>query len=96
LLDVADDVTGPLICDGKGFVQKVCDTRNYFTHYSPELRNKLLRGMEMHRANEALSYIIKRCLLTEFGFSAEDCVRLFRRNRRYRFAVARLAGESKT
>ena len=88
LLDVTQEVVSPLITDQDGFVRKVVDTRNYFTHYDPHLRSKAATRSELHWLRETLSFMVEACLLRELGLAAERRRDLFQRNRRYVYAVS--------
>jgi hypothetical protein len=90
LLDIADDVIAPLVVDKAAFAQKVADTRNYFTHYSSNLRVKAAQGIELYWITEALSLLIQRLLLRELAFSSEKCIELFQRNKTYQLVKTQL------
>jgi hypothetical protein len=87
LLDLTSDVLLPLVKDKDKFATKVKDTRNYYTHYNQTLKRKAAQGEELHWVNEALFFLLQRCFLHELGFSSEQCVELFSRNRRYQSAL---------
>lgn len=64
------------------FVKKVCDTRNYLTHYDPELPPKaVLRSSELHKLSQQLQIILQLCFLREMGFDSEAIERLLRKIR---------------
>lgn len=67
------------------FAEKIADTRNYLTHYSPELKDKALTsGSELFELNQQLSIIIKICLLEELGIPFEKIVSFLKRDRYFR------------
>lgn len=64
------------------FVKKVCDTRNYLTHYDPESPPKaVLQSSELHKLSQQLQIILQLCLLKEMGFDSEVIGRLLRKIR---------------
>ena len=68
----------------KAFAQKVSDTRNYLTHYSPELKEKSASaGKEYYELADKLKVIIEICLLEELGFEANTIHELIKKNRRF-------------
>lgn len=52
----------------KSFIGKVCDTRNYFTHYDSSLADRAANGTELLRLCNILKAIIEFNLLLEIGF----------------------------
>jgi hypothetical protein len=67
------------------FADKVADTRNYFTHYSPELKEKAaLRGEELRDLRRKLRLILQICFLEQLGFSIDTITGIFKRSREYR------------
>jgi hypothetical protein len=52
----------------KSFIGKICDTRNYFTHYDISLAGKAAKGTELLRLCNMLKVIIEFNLLLEIGF----------------------------
>jgi len=67
----------------ESFVQSVVQTRNYLTHLDAKLQKHAARGEELHRLGLNLKILLEACLLTEIGFSEDEMMRLFKRNRRY-------------
>ena len=53
------------------FVEKVVDTRHYFTHYSKSKENKIFKGKELLFAIEILRIVLSYYLLKEIGFEKE-------------------------
>jgi len=68
----------------KAFVEKVCDTRNYLTHYDPELKEKAAQGEELYDLTIKLKAIIEICLLEDLGFNFMTIKEIFTNNRKYR------------
>lgn len=57
--------------DFPNFSSVVVDTRNYYTHYSEELKDVALKNKELFNLNQDLKILIEVCLLKEIGFSNE-------------------------
>jgi hypothetical protein len=74
----------PLNFIDANFVSKVCDTRNYLTHYDPDLREKSAQGVELYNLNEGLRTILEICFLEELGFAHEDIRKMLSSNRAHR------------
>lgn len=53
------------------FVRKVVDTRNYYTHYSEDKKDKAFGFQELLTANSALFNILRYHILKQMGFSQE-------------------------
>lgn len=67
------------------FADKVADTRNYFTHYPPELKEKAAKtGKELHELNQKLRLILQVCFLEVLGFSWDKIIEIIKRNREYK------------
>ncbi len=67
------------------FADQVSDTRNYFTHYSPELKEKAaLKGEELRDLRRKLRLILQICFLEQVGFTFEMIAGFFKRSREYR------------
>lgn len=82
-------VMDPILADKEVFTKTVKNTRNYYTHYSQELRKKALRGYDLHFLTERLSILLQSCLMIELGISPEQQIELLARNNHYRFLANR-------
>jgi hypothetical protein len=70
----------------KSFISKVCDTRNYFTHYDVSLTDKSAKGIELLHICSKLKIILEFNLLKEIGFSNELAFKLIsEKYKRYNF-----------
>jgi hypothetical protein len=87
LIEIADGVISALAPDKEPFIQKVVDTRNFLVHQDPCLEDKAAEGAELYRLTQTLSFLVQTCFLRELGLSPERCVELFRKNRRYVYAM---------
>jgi hypothetical protein len=84
----AENLNINFLCDKKLrgiFVDKAADTRNYFTHYPPELEeNAAKSGEELHDITRKLRLILQICFLEELGFPFDKITEVFKKNREYR------------
>lgn len=85
LFDSSSDVMNKLFADRDSFVQKVKNTRNYFTHYSPDIKAKAATDVELLVLTRALYIMMLRLVLMELGFSAEQCVNILTNNRLFQY-----------
>lgn len=53
------------------YIEKLSESRNYYTHYDQRLRDKAYRADELANANEVLAAIVRFYLLREMGVSSE-------------------------
>jgi hypothetical protein len=65
------------------FLAKFKNTRNYYTHYTPELEKKAARGAALYLLVVQLRSIIEMALLNDLGFPCDLIDKLFERTRRY-------------
>lgn len=73
----------PLRSDPQEFIRSVVDTRNFYTHYSSGLKKKAAKGKELYLLSQALSTLVRGCLLAELGVSAKERRKLFLRNQAF-------------
>ena len=52
----------------KNFLYKVSLSRNYYTHFNPDLKDKALRGIDLYWTNKKLGAFLEILLLKEIGF----------------------------
>lgn len=65
------------------FVQKVKDTRNYFTHLDHESRKKALKGKDALVASERLRILVVANMLHDLGIKAETLLSVLERSREF-------------
>ncbi len=92
LYDLSKDVMAQIVPNGNSFCVKIKDTRNYYTHYSDDKRGKAAQGEEFYYLFEAVSYMLIRLFLAEFGLPSDKCIEIFAKNARFKF----IAGEAIT
>jgi hypothetical protein len=89
ILDMLEDTVSALITDKDAFAKKVVNTRNYYTHYDPHLKDKAAQGSKLYALTEQLSYLLQACLLVELGIPKQKCAELLIRNQGYIRAINR-------
>ena len=77
-------------CLARALVSKVCDTRNYLTHYDPVLRGSAAEGEELYSLTLRLRAMLEILLLQELGLEQDEIANLIRKNSglRYRLGLA--------
>ena len=65
------------------FLNKLVDTRNYYTHFSPELRNLVLNGEGMYWASRRVILLLTLLFLQRLGVVAADITPLLERHREF-------------
>ena len=87
LTDETGAVLLPLVREAGQFAKRVARTRNYLTHYNPQLRSRAVQDARLYELTRSLSFLIQACFLRELGLSAEQSASFFQRNSGYRFAL---------
>jgi ApeA N-terminal domain 1 len=62
------------------FIEKVCDTRNYLTHYDSDLQANAATGVDLFELKEQLKLLLEISLLEELGFSLDKIKHLIENN----------------
>ena len=72
LLDELSSDTRNLVCNStNSFINGIVDTRNYHSHYTDDLREKALNGVELFWACEKLEMMFRILLLKNMGVEEE-------------------------
>ena len=71
------------------FINKVVNTRNYFTHYDENLRNQAAQEDLLREITDKLKIILDMCFLIDLEFNSEDIEILMRRNESYKNELKR-------
>ena len=72
------------IAERNEFVEMVCDTRNYLTHYDPALKPKAMTsGRDLYILAQKLRFLLEASLLEEVGFEASQINTLMLKNWNY-------------
>lgn len=72
LLNRFPTTVSSLIKGTQAFIFKVCDTRNYLTHYDPKLKNDVVKGEALYRITLQITALVEMCLLEELGFTLDE------------------------
>lgn len=67
----------------KAFMRKLVDTRNYYTHFSTELRDKTLDGEGMYWASRRIILLLTLMFLQRLGVAANDIAPLLKRHQEF-------------
>jgi hypothetical protein len=60
------------------FIEKVMDTRDYYTHHDEDLKDRILKGKELEHAVKVLTALVEIILIFKAGFSNEKIKELRR------------------
>lgn len=74
--------------DPEAFAKKVHVTRNFLTHWNPDLEAEAATGTALMRLTMALKVILEPLLLLELGFEPNQVAALIERNERYKANVS--------
>jgi hypothetical protein len=83
IFDKYQEIISKYIKDKNNFIEKVVNTRNYYTHYNKKLKEHAAKEEDLHDITKKLKMCLEICLLTELGFSLQEIKKLFSRNNRY-------------
>jgi len=61
-----------VIKNKKSFISKAIITRNYWTHFDPELEDQAAKNGELFKLTSRLRILLQLCLLKELGFSSDS------------------------
>ncbi len=76
-----------LIPNKKTFCNRVVNTRNYFTHYDEELRQKAASGLELYKLYMQLKFVIEVCILDILDYSEENISKLIKKSVKNRYQI---------
>lgn len=65
------------------YLRKLVDTRNYYTHFSAELRSRTFDGEGMHWATRRIVLLLTLLFLQRLGLTADDIKPLLHRHREF-------------
>jgi hypothetical protein len=67
LMPEVEALVAPIVDAPVRFIARTVDTRNYYTHYSPQLAARAVRGNDLYWLNQQLGVMIAGLLLLEAG-----------------------------
>lgn len=79
----SNDLINSAIGDKEEFIKKVKHSRNYYTHYSSDLRKKALKGVPLFWLSQKIKMLIVAAYLKEVGFDSDYIFNTMKRNKRY-------------
>lgn len=85
IIEEHEEVLSILIPKPTKIIGTIVDTRNFFTHYDDDLKQKSLDGEQLYLASERLKFMLEVCFLYKLGFSDEEMKRLIDRTQRYNY-----------
>jgi hypothetical protein len=84
LLGLAEPTISPYIPNSRTFVQLAVNTRNYLTHFNPDLRERAATApVDQWFLAERFRLLLEVVLLLDVGFSSENVAALIERGGRY-------------
>lgn len=92
--DLASPAVDMLIPDRDQFVGRMTATRNFLTHYNPDLEEKAATGEDLYWLVQQAQALLEIHLLLALGLSMERVASVVRRNQRYLGLARAMAGEA--
>jgi hypothetical protein len=80
---VSKRIVGSQQADLDEFIKRFTDSRNYYTHYTPNLESKAAKGAALLLLCIQLQTIIEMSLLRELGFTAQAIIEMLERAQRF-------------
>lgn len=77
IIDEYSLIIGKIIENKDRFIQKIVNTRNYYTHYDKGLKDKAAKGIELLILSRKIRILIELCILSELGFDKSFLERVF-------------------
>ncbi len=77
-------VVGKLTSNKRAFVSRAVDSRNFLTHFDPQLKARATTGIDLQPMVVTLQALVELCLLRELGFDCDEIDGFFQRVGRYR------------
>ena len=79
------DEIDKLLWDRAGFIHRVVESRNFFTHLDGEPSNAVFSDRELYKINTRLRLLVEICLLNEIGIPPGQIARLLQRHQEYNY-----------
>lgn len=68
------EITERLMKDKKGIINDIVNTRNYYTHYDPSLKGRVMDFKKTFNAVQKLKVILISSVLNELGFAQDQVI----------------------
>lgn len=85
ILQAYRPVCGSFIRDEGKFIEETIYTRNFLTHFEPQIEAKSLSGTDLYWLAQGLKCLLEVCLLVELGFATDKVCEIVKRTERFRF-----------
>ena len=72
ILKSCPEALNQVIRNKKSFINNTIVTRNYWTHFDPELKEQSAKNGELFKLVSRLRILLQSCLLKELGFSSKS------------------------
>lgn len=82
LIQISPQTVYAMVGDPKPFIQRVKNSRNYYTHYNPALKDLAETGGRLKGLSSVLGTMLEAVLLLEMGFSLDEVQRRQQNRRR--------------
>jgi len=82
-----NDILLSYIGDIESFKRDIKNSRNYYTHFNPTLKNKALKGYELLDLYTKLRMLLISAFLIEAGFEKDTLTKFFKKNGSQVFSV---------
>ncbi|MCR4409922.1 MAG: hypothetical protein QHH43_05290 [Candidatus Saccharicenans sp.] len=87
IIDRLGDWIETFINSPESFIEDVCNTRNYLTHYDERLESKAKTGEELYWLVQRMRFLLEICFLKELGLSEEKIKALVIKYQKYGYLL---------
>lgn len=77
------------------FILKINDSRNYYTHYNPQDRDKALKDEELYWASKKIQMLLFILLLKELSIEGDKIEQALKKNPEFSYLIQHFSHESK-
>lgn len=81
------EITERIIKNPKHFINDIVTTRNYFTHYDNEMKDKIMHRNEIAKAVDKLKVLLLCSILKEIGLNKDQIIKFVVLDKVYRYDV---------
>lgn len=79
------DISALVIRSPRLFIDRVVNTRNYYTHYDASSQKLAVAEGDLHLLTEQMKFLLELCLLSELGLSRATIAALVARHERFAY-----------
>ncbi len=80
LINETEDILNPIVKKKEDFINRVVKSRNYYTHYNPDLKDKAAERDELLALFFILRVILTINLILDCGIGKEQCKKIIHKN----------------